>query len=281
MVETRGGRRFAVFFLAAAFLVLILGRWLTPVNHMALSAAAPFAAVVSAAASEVGNGVSGIVDGPGLREQNQQLQLKIGTLLRSNAILQEQAHENQILTSMLRYDDANNHMDFLTARVITTGPNGPDSLDPYIIINRGTRDGLHNGMTVLNQDGYFVGTIVDIMSNAAKVLLMISPSSSVGAIDLKTRAVGLVEGKFAARPVFDFVVTSATIHVGDFIVTSGQDNLYPRTLLLGQVVRVRHSNVSVFQTAEIAPAANFQDLEMVQVVRNFVPSVPSKLLTSR
>jgi rod shape-determining protein MreC len=276
MVETRSGRRFAALFFIAAFLVLLLGRWLTPVNHVALSAAAPFQAVVSAVASNVGDAVSAVVDGPRLRDQNRMLQSRYATLIRANLILQEQAHENQILRTMLRFDDRNNHMDFLTARVIDTDPNG--SLEPYIIINRGTRDGLRPGMTVVDEDGYFVGSIVDLTSNAAKVLLMINPSSSVGALDLKTRASGLVEGKFDARPVLDFVPTSATIHRGDFIVTSGQDNLYPRILLLGQVVSVHHSNVSLFQTAQIQPAADFGNLEIVQVIRNFVPSVPGKLL---
>ena len=54
MVEARGGRRFAVVFLVAAFLVLLLGRWVKPVNLVALSVAAPFASVASTVATDVG-----------------------------------------------------------------------------------------------------------------------------------------------------------------------------------------------------------------------------------
>jgi rod shape-determining protein MreC len=198
----------------------------------------------------------------------------VATLLHHNVMLQSEQHENQLLHRMLRYDDANGHMSMLVANVIGNDPSSRD----YILINRGSRDGVRTGMTVVDQGGFFTGSIVDTTSNAAKVLLMLSPSSSVGAIDLTTRASGLVEGRYGNRPQFRWVTSNATIHRGDWIVTSGQLNLFPRTLLLGQVTRVRHSNVAIFQTADIQPAADFQHLELVQVVRSFVPSVPGKLV---
>lgn len=282
MVETRGGRRFAVLFFVASFVVLFLGRWLTPVNHLALSVAAPFGAVINTAASGIGDTVSAIANGPGLRAQNQQMEHQLGKLLRSNLVLQQKVHDYAMVSRMVRYDDNNSHVDFLTARVIFSAPTGPNGVDSSIIINRGKRDGLRDGMTVVDQNGYFVGSIVDLSSNAARVLLMVSPSSSVGALDLETQstgAAGLVEGVWNGLPVFDTVPTRAVIHTGDWIVTSGQLNLYPRTLLLGQVVSVQHANVALTQQATIQPAANFRDLEWVQVIRNWVPDVPMKLVS--
>ena len=274
MVETRSGRRFAVFFFVAALLVLALGHWLKPVDDAALSVAAPFVSAVNAAASAVGSGLSGITEGYRLRDENRRLRQEVATLLRHNVMLQAEQHENQLLHRMLRYDDPNGHMSMLVANVIGTDPSSRD----YLIINRGSRDGVRAGMTVVDQGGFFVGSIVDTTSNAAKLLLMLSPSSSVGAIDLTTQASGLVEGRYESGPQFRWVTSNATIHRGDWIVTSGQLNLFPRRLLLGQVARVRHSNVAIFQTADIQPAADFEHLEMVQVVRSFVPSVPAKLV---
>jgi rod shape-determining protein MreC len=89
----------------------------------------------------------------------------------------------------------------------------------------------------------------------------------------------LVEGQYSGLPQFHWVVANSVIHKGDFVVTSGQANLFPRTVLLGQVVSVRHSNSALFQSAIIQPAADFSDLEMVQVIRSFVPSAPFKLMT--
>jgi rod shape-determining protein MreC len=276
MVETRGGRRFAVLFLVAAFLVLLLGRWLKPVDNVALTIAAPFAWVSSGVAGGIGDEISGITQGPQYRSEVLGLQRQVGLLIHENLMLQEQKHENALLTRMLNFKDLNSHLDLVPARIIATGP---DSLSPSVIINRGSRDGVRFGMTIVDPGGYFVGTVSQVDTNASKVLLMVSPSSSVGAIDEKTRATGVVEGVFGSLPRFKFVVTSAALHKGDFVVTSGADNLNPRMILLGQIAVIHHSDVSEFQTADIRPAANFQNLELVQVVRNFSPSEPLKLIT--
>ena len=275
MVDTRGGRRYALIFFVAAFLILLLGRWLQPVDHVALSIAAPFQSVISSMAGGLGDGLSGVVQGPGLRSENGRLRTEIATLLQRNVVLRAQSHDDQLLRRMLNFDVANNRMNFLTARVIG---NPPDSLEPALIINRGARDGLRVDMTVVDQGGYFVGKVSDVASNAAKVQLMISPSSSVGAMDLTTRATGLVEGKYASRPRLLLVPTSAKLRIGDFVVTSGQMNLFPRMLLIGQVQRVYRSNVNMFQEAELRPMADFQNLEIVQVIRNRQPGVPAKLV---
>ncbi len=276
MVDSRGGRRFAIFFFVAAFLILFLGRFLHPVRNVTMTVAAPFAAVISGAANAVGDTISGITQGGQLRDQNLQLRGQLARALAENAVLQQAARENRQFRTLFRFDTVNPRMDFLTARVIGGDPNG--ALSPSLIINKGSRDHLRTGMTVVSDRGYFVGTIDELNSTSSKVLLMINPSSSVGALDLRTNAAGLVEGRYAGFPVLDAVVTSATLHVHDFVVTSGQLNLFPRTILLGQITAIRRSNDAMFQTADIQPMADFSNLEDVQVIRSFVPSVPATLL---
>jgi cell shape-determining protein MreC len=83
---------------------------------------------------------------------------------------------------------------------------------------------------------------------------------------------------YSGLPQLHWVVASSTLHKNDLIVTSGQLNLYPRTILIGEVAKVYHQNAALFQSADIRPAADFSDLEMVQVVRNFVPNEPTRLL---
>lgn len=276
MVETRGGRRFAVLFLVGAFLVLILGRWISPVDHVAMSVTAPFAAVINGAANGVGDTVGGIMNAGQIEGENRALKKQNATLIQTIIKLKSQAHDYGLMARMLRFEQPNSHMDYLPARVIYSDPTG---LGAYIVINKGTRDGLHEGMTVLDQNGYFVGSVTDLTFNAARVLLMLSPSSSVAAMDLKTQAAGLIEGRYASRPQLKYVVTGSKLHTNDLIVTQGQANLYPRDLLMGQVISVHKSPQNVFQTADIRPAADFAHLEMVQIVRNWIPHYPAKLIT--
>lgn len=277
MVETHSGRRFAVLFFALSFLVLVLGRWLQPVDHAVLSVAAPFEGALTSIAGGVGDVVSGVFNGSRLRDENLKLTKQNALLLQQVLALKEQEHENELLRRMLSFSQDNPHMDLLRARVIGEDPNG---LEPYVIINRGTRDGLRKDMTVLDQNGYFVGRVDDAGGNAAKVLLLLSPSSSVGAYDMATRATGVVEGQYGARPRLRYVMSRAMLRRGDFILTSGQLNLYPRGLTIGQVLAVHRHDYDFLQEADIQPAADFSNLEVVQVVRNQPPAVPASLVKS-
>jgi rod shape-determining protein MreC len=276
MVETRGGRPFAVLFFVAAFLVLFLGRWIKPVNDTVLSVAAPFAAVMNGAATGVGSVFSGIFEAGQLRSQNEVLRKQNAKYVRELILAQAQRHENALLRRMVNFQDGNSQMDFLAASVISSDTVGLGN--SYVLIDKGSRDGLRQGMTVLDQNGYFVGSISDLTGNAAKVILMENPSSSIGAVDLATRARGLVEGGLSGPPEFRYVITADKIRRNDLIVTSGQYNLYPRNILLGQVVRVKKRADEVFQTATVRPAADIQHLELVQVIRNWVPSAPARLI---
>ncbi len=275
MVETRGGRRFAVLFLVGAFLVLILGRWISPVDHVAMSVTAPFAAVINGAANGVGDTLSGFLNAGQIQGENAALKKQNARLIERLVKLQSQAHDDAQLRRMLNFEDGNSHMDYLPARVIYSDPTG---LGSYIVINKGSRDGLREGMTVLDQDGYFVGSITDLAVTSARILLMLSPSSSVAAMDHNTQAQGLIEGRYAGSPELKYVLTGSKLHVNDLIVTQGQANLYPRNLVMGQVVSVSRSPQSVFQTAQIHPAADFAHLEIVQVVRNWIPHYPARLI---
>ncbi|MGH2443397.1 MAG: rod shape-determining protein MreC [Chloroflexota bacterium] len=275
MVETRGGRKFAVLFIVAAFLILLLGRWLQPVDRVALSAAAPFNAAVSGISNWVGDTVTGVLQGPQLRRENETLRKQIGALDRQSIAYAVAMRENQHLKHMLRFEESNTHLDLVSSRVIGEDPN---NLSPILILNHGSNDGLRAGMTVLDDNGSFVGTITKLTGNAAQVQLMLSPSSSVGAVDLRSGSGGLVEGRYSGGPQLTLVPTRASLQKGDVLVTSGQFNLFPRNILLGQVSAVQHSNSGLFQSATIQPATNFSDLEFVLVARNFQPSPPTSLM---
>jgi rod shape-determining protein MreC len=87
----------------------------------------------------------------------------------------------------------------------------------------------------------------------------------------------VVTGRYGGNPQLLMVPTSARLRVGDFVLTSGQADLFPRGLVLGQIVAVHRQNVAPDQMAEIKPATDFGDMEVVQVIKNFMPAFPAKL----
>lgn len=276
MVETRSNKRFALFVVAAAFVVLLAGRWLSPVNNVATTVAAPFTSVISGVTDGIGGTISGVFQAGTLRRENNILSAENAKYVRTIIQLQAEAHDNTLYKAMLRFADTNPHMDLLPARVIWTDPTG---LGDDVVINKGTQDGLRDGMTVLDPNGYFVGTLEDVHLNNSAVLLMESPSLSVGAYDLETQAGGmgaLVEGRYAALPQLRYVPIGESLHVKDLVVTSGQLNLYPRNILLGQIIAIHKLRYQLFQEADIRPAADIAHLEIVQVVRNWNPAAAAQ-----
>jgi rod shape-determining protein MreC len=205
------------------------------------------------------------------RQQYEDLLRKYGLALKENATLQQEVHDIPILRRVLDFEKSKPQYSYTISRKI----GGPvNSLSPYIRIDKGSSNGLKVGMTVLSDAGFFIGSISDVWSNGSDVQLMISPSSSVGAKDVSTQATGLVDGRFDSVPVLNSVATRASLRQGDFVVTSGDWRLYPPDLLIGRITSVHRVLTSPTQSADIEPLANFDDLEIVQVIRSFVPSLP-------
>ena len=103
-----------------------------------------------------------------------------------------------------------------------------------VIINKGYKDNVAVGMPVLVPEG-IVGQIVDVSGRYAKVLLIVDQNSAVDALVQRTRARGLVKGEFADQCRLEFVLRKEDIQVGDAIVTSGLDNVFPKGLPIGEI----------------------------------------------
>lgn len=276
MVETQRGRRFALLFFGAAFLLLFLGRWLTPVSQTAMTVAAPFQSVLTGVTNAIGDTVGGVFVGPSLRAQNAMYQRQIEALLASNTRLRDAAIENRRLRALVGFERRRPGLRLLPTKVI--GSCQDASLDPCIFIDRGTRDGVRTGMTVVDPQGAYVGVVSDLAGSAARVTLLTNPSSSVGVRDVRSRVTGVVEGTYAGSPSLRYVQTNQSLRPGDFVETSGQYELFPDGIIVGQVVSVRRADVGLFQSAVIQPVADFGNLERAAVVASFRPANLSRLV---
>jgi rod shape-determining protein MreC len=132
-----------------------------------------------------------------------------------------------------------------------------------VIVNRGRGDGVESQTPVIVVDG-LVGRVVRVRPGASVVQLLNDPSSSVGALVHRTRAVGLVEGAPAGGMRFKFMAREgAGIVPGDLIVTSGHGNVFPKGLPVGRVMAIEDRGSALFHYAILAPMADFARLEDV------------------
>jgi rod shape-determining protein MreC len=150
----------------------------------------------------------------------------------------------------------------LAARVVGLDPSG---WFKSIIINRGTRDGVSKGMPVIVPEG-IVGQIVSPSYEYSKVLLVVDPSSSVDALVQRSRARGIVEGNSEEYCRFKYVVRKADVQVGDTVISSGLDRLFPKGLPMGSVQAVAKNQSGIFQEVRVRPFVDFARLEEVLVM---------------
>jgi rod shape-determining protein MreC len=181
--------------------------------------------------------------------------------LRSELLrVQEVAQENRRLRGMLDYAQ-NTDLALVPARVV-----GRSASTWYrsVVLDKGSLDGIPNEAAVVCPDGV-VGRTYEVGPHQSRVLLLTDASSAVDAIVQRTRAQIIVEGRMSPFLNILYLSRSSQVAVGDRVVTSGFDGIYPKGLLLGQIADLRTSASGVFQTAELQPSVDFARVEEVFV----------------
>jgi rod shape-determining protein MreC len=149
-----------------------------------------------------------------------------------------------------------------TAATVIAGGASPEFRT--ISIDKGTGDGVSSDMAVLAPAGV-VGRVIMPATRASKVQLLIDRDAAAGAIVERTRAQGVVVGTGADRFRLDHVPSAADIKVGDRIVTSGIEGIYPKGFVIGQIESIDRQ-AGEFTDVMVRPAVEFSALESVLVV---------------
>jgi len=139
-----------------------------------------------------------------------------------------------------------------------------------LTIDKGTRNGVRADMSVIAPAGV-VGRVVMPGTRAAKVQLLIDRNAAAGALVERSRAQGVVTGGGDDRLRLDYVSEVADVMVGDLVVTSGIDGIYPKGYVIGQVESVEKSG-GAYKKITVKPAVDFTSLEEVLVVLTPTPA---------
>jgi rod shape-determining protein MreC len=232
-----------------------------------------FSEVQRAAASVIGtvqNGWSGYVSLRGVHAENEVLRERVKDL---EVRLQEQravASRTRQLETLLKLQQQT-ELSTLAASVIATSPS-PEFRT--ITIDRGLDAGLKADMAVIAPGGV-VGRIVTPVGRAAKVQLLVDRNAGAGALieRAESRAQGVVVGSGDDLLRMEYVSGIADVRVGDTVVTSGIDRIYPRGFVIGRVDSV-DEGAGMYKVIRVRPAVNFSALEDVLVVTSSFPELP-------
>jgi rod shape-determining protein MreC len=229
--------------------------------------------VVFAAFSEVQRAVAaawtaaagvwgGYVDLRGVREENERLKARVAALEVDVQALRAQALQAERLQLLLRIQ-AEVPQRTLAARVI-----GADASAWFrtVTIDRGLQDGVTRDMAVIAPQGV-VGRVLDqVAPRAARVQLLVDRNAGAAAVVERSRAGGVVVGAPQGSGLrLEYVSAAADVRVGDIVVSSGQDGIYPKGFVIGTVVEIERGGGG-YTSIHVRPAVDFSSLEEVLVV---------------
>jgi len=197
----------------------------------------------------------------GFRSENERLRKRLQTLEIERQRLLEAEATNRRLRQLL---DFRNELPAgaITASIIA---NSATSWFQSCVLNKGGADGLRKGMGVVTPLGV-VGKVVAVTGRTAKVILLTDPSSGIDVLVQRTRSRGIVSGSLESGTVLKYMKRSEDVQEGDRLVTSGLDNIFPKGLLVGTVIKVRKQSRGLFQSVEVWPAVQAARVEEVLVV---------------
>lgn len=204
-----------------------------------------------------------------IRQENERLQQELAQL--RVGLQQERAAAEQSRTLQALLDlQAATALKTTAAAVIGSGP---DAFFRTITIDKGTQDGLLPDMAVIAPAGV-VGRVIMPSARASKVQLLIDRDAGAGVMIERSRVQGVVSGAGATDELafraglidLDYVPTTADVMVGDRVVTSGTDGIYPKGFVVGEIESIEREAVEF--RIKVRPAVDFASLEAVLVVLN-------------
>jgi rod shape-determining protein MreC len=150
----------------------------------------------------------------------------------------------------------------LTARVIAGNPS-PGALT--VTIDRGSADGVDVDLAVMGSQGIVGRVILPVAAHAATVQLLIAPNAAAAVTFERSNAGGLVVGRASDPPLFaEYVPAAADVHIGEKVMTSGQDGIYPVGFPIGMVERVTPGGTE--REIGIRPSVDFSHIDVVLVL---------------
>lgn len=197
-------------------------------------------------------------------EEKSRLLAEENTRLRQeNILLREAAIANQRLREMLAFKESS-CLNLLAAEVV-----GVDASLYFrsIFIDKGERDGVKKDMAVISPSGV-VGKILKTSPYSSMVILLIDQNFALDALIQETRIKGVVEGMGTSGCKLKYVLSLEKPHKGDLVVTSGMEGVFPKGMLIGEIVSIQGDTRTVFQEITVSPAVEFEKLEEVFIVLN-------------
>lgn len=236
------------------------------VRNVVKTVATPFEWCGRQVADAVNGFVSVFTEYDELVAENKDLKDKLAELENDkyeNEVLREQ---NDWLKNYLNLKEQSTEFDITNATVISRESGNYATV---LTVNKGRVHGVKKNMPVITEDGVF-GYVSECGLDWAKVVSIVETASAVSVYSDRTGVTGVVEGDASLRKdgycVMTYIASNADIKVGDRIFTSGNGNIYPSGLLVGEIVEISADEATRTLSAKIKPSVNFGEIEDIKKI---------------
>lgn len=270
-----GGKVKAVLALAVVLAVALallgsLGQGATFPERVAQAIMTPLRSGVNGLVRQAEKLYSYIFRYEALEAENEALKEELAELRRSVRATDALQRENKRLSDLAGLKQEREDFKLVSAYIITWDSNDWSS---SFTINKGSNSGIAVDMVVITAQAEVVGLVTEVGSNWATVTTVLDSSLEISANMASSGYSGMVQGAYTTGSEgmlrMDYLPTDAVIRNNDQVVTAGS-TLYPRDLILGYVVNAGFNETGVAKYALLTPAANFDDLEQVFVLEDYV-----------
>jgi rod shape-determining protein MreC len=196
----------------------------------------------------------------GVRAENRQLKQQIEQMRLEQVRLTEDAEQAHRLQQLLAFKE---QIIAKTVPAQVIGSSGSD-LSRSIYIDKGSNEGIAADMAVITAGG-IVGKVLRVYPSTSLVLMINDQTSGVGAMLEKSRLQGVLKGTPDGTVVLERVMSDEKVDPGDKVLSSGGDQIFPKGLPVGTVMKVSPGR-EMFLKIEVKPSADLSRLEEVLVV---------------
>ena len=241
--------------------------------------ASPFQNVSSKAGGATSSFFRQILSFHSTARENEDLKQRLAQTELELRNARDQAVDNERLKGLLNLKQQTGY-DTVPARVIARDPSVWFNT---ITIDRGSSSGVVLNMPVVTAGG-IVGRVITVSPWASQVMLITDEKAGAGAVVGQlgqSGALGSVRGRPDVGLIeMRYVSGVEKVEVGDYVMTTGQDGIYPAGLNVGEVVEVKNGTATQPHQILIRPTARLDQLAEVAVLLYRAPqrSVPEQIL---
>lgn len=192
-------------------------------------------------------------------------------LASENAALRKKVDQRNQMLSQLDIREIKdtaiiNRFDYLSAKVIN---NTTRNYKNFITIDKGKSNGLEPGMAAISDAGV-VGKVKSVSEHYAVLISLLNIDNQVSSKIKRTGHFGTVQWDGTDARIIDlkYIPRHVQLEVGDTIVTSGYNAIFPEGVLIGVVKDVKLNEEAQFHTIKVAVAQDFGKLAFVEVIKS-------------